>query len=105
MNITDDKGNVVAKVTSVGPKSGTDLEEGIWVEVQAADGTRPTLCLVKGRPGGSAEDGWYLGVFRDAKKPGVACDLAVSFSAKDGPMIQAVRGKEVIIKSLFDLLA
>ncbi len=99
MNITDDKGQVVAKVTSVA-KHG-EIEEGIWLEVQAADGTRPTLCLVKGPCAGA--NGWYLGVYRDTRNPGVACDFAISFT-KDGPVIQATKGREVVSKNLFDLL-
>lgn len=102
MEIKDDKGNVVAKVVAA---VGGGIEEGVWIEVQAADGTRPTLCLVKDKPGGPFGGGWYVGAYRDARHPGVACDVAISLTEKDGPTLQATRGKEVRIKSLFDLLA
>lgn len=105
MNIKCDKTErVIAKVTAAGPNSA-GCEEGVWVEVQAADGTKPTLCLVKDKPGGSFDGGWYLGVYRDANNPGIACDLAVSFCKKDGPTLQVVKGQEVKIVNLFDLIS
>lgn len=102
MELHDKNGKLIAKISASG--AGGGLEEGVWVEIQAADGTRPTLCLVKGKPHGEADDGWYLGVYRDTKQPGIACDFAISFTKSGGPVLQATKGKEVRSKSLFDLL-
>jgi hypothetical protein len=103
VEIKDCNGKVIAKVVAADPNvSGCD--EGIWLEVQADDGTRPMLCLVKDKPDGPFGGDWYIGAYRDSKQPGIACDLAISLT-KDGPVLQAVRGKEVRQKSLFDLLA
>jgi hypothetical protein len=100
--LKDDGGKVIATVTAADVNS-KGCDEGIWVEVRADDGTRPTLCLVKDTKSGPFAGGWYLGVFRDAKKPGTACDLAVSFG-KEGVILQATKGKEVRIVNLFDLI-
>ena len=100
--IKDDSGKVIASVTAA-DVNAAGCDEGVWVEVKADDGTRPTLCLVKDKKGGPFSGGWYLGVFRDAKSPGTGCDLAVSFG-KDGPTLQVVKGKEVRIVNLFDVI-
>lgn len=108
MNICDSKGKVIATVTAADPNMA-DVDEGVWLEVQADDGTRPTLCLVKQRGKSSrnpieSAGRWYLGVYRDARKPGVACDLAITFGP-EGPVLQVVKGKEVRQVNLFDHFA
>lgn len=95
-------GKTVATVTAADVNSAT-CDEGVWVEVKADDGTRPTLCLVKDVKGGPYQGDWFLGVFRDARRPGKGCDLAVSFTA-EGPVLQVAKGGEVKIVNLFDLL-
>lgn len=107
MNIQDDKGKVIAKVTAADPNDA-HCDEGVWVEVKADDGTRPTICLVKLKPlPGSTTAPWYLGVYRDAKSSDVigGCDLGVSFTEKEGPVLQVRRGDDVKIVNLFDLLS
>lgn len=100
LEIKDENGNAVATVTAK-KSNETDCAEGVWLTLNAADGTKPTLCLVNRKEGG-----WYLGVYRDANKPKVGCDLAISFGDK-GPEVQVVRGDspdDVVIVSLFDFL-
>ena len=99
MELKDTNGKVIAKVTGCDCNAG-DVDEGVWVEVLADDGTRPTLCLVKTKTKGE----WYLGVYRDAKAPSIkACDLAVSFGGV-GPTLQVTKGDKVAIVDLFDLV-
>jgi hypothetical protein len=103
MEIKDINGKIIATVTAADPNTA-GCDEGLWVELKADDGTRPTLCVVKDRPG-DYSIGWYLGVYRDAKNPGVnGCDLAISFNS-GGPMLQVRSGDKVKIVSLFDLIA
>ncbi len=88
MEIKDDNGKVIAKV-SAADVNAAGCDEGVWVEVQADDGTRPTVCLIKDKPCGPFAGGWYLGVYRDTTQKDItACDLAVSFTA-EGPVVQA----------------
>lgn len=100
VEIKDKKGKVIAKITAADPDA-SGCDEGLWVEIQADDGTRPTLCLVKGK----ANDplGWYLGVYRDVEKTKGPCDFALSFG-KNGPELQVTKGKETKSVNLFDLL-
>jgi hypothetical protein len=104
VDIKDDKGKVVAKVTAANPDSDS-CDEGVWVEMQADDGTRPTLCFIKPKAGSVYTTGWYLGVYRDAKKPAAGCDIGLSFDEKAGPILQVVRGDDVKTVNLFDLLS
>lgn len=105
MELKDEKGKVIAKVTAADPNN-TQCDGGVWVELQADDGTRPTLCIVKGRPG-DYSSGWYVGVYRDgrARDVGQGCDLAVSFDPQAGPVLQVRQGDQAKIVNLFDLLA
>lgn len=104
MELKDSKGKVVAKVTAADPNiAGCD--EGIWLEVQADDKTKPTLCLVKDKPDGPHKGNWYLGVYRDANQANAGCDLAVTFDKEKGPVLQIVKpGHPPKIVSLYDLV-
>jgi len=96
-------GKVVATVNAANP-NGSGCDEGVWVEMQADDGTRPTLCMVKDKPDGPFKGAWYFGVYRDTKDTNIACDFAILFDKEKGPQLQVVRGQEVQAASLFDLL-
>ena len=91
------KGKVVAVITAADPNS-QDCDEGVWLEVQADDGSKPTLCLIKRKDGS-----WYLGVYRDANHAH-ACDLSVLFDKEEGPTLQVAKGKDVVTTKLFDLI-
>jgi hypothetical protein len=99
MEIKTPSGKVVATVSAADPNTEF-CDEGVWIEVKADDGTRPTLCLIKRKP----DEDWYLGVYRDVKKTAGACDLGLTFS-KEGPILQVVKAGEVKVVNLFDLLA
>ena len=105
MEIKDQNGKVIAKITGADQNiSGCD--EGVWVELQADDGTRPTLCMVKDQPGGPHGGNWYLGVYRDSHAAKiVACDLAIMFCKEHGPELQVTKGDQVKSYNLFDLLS
>jgi hypothetical protein len=101
--LKDDAGKVVATVTGANPDAN-GCDEGVWLELQADDGTRPTLCLVKDKKGGHMHGAWFLGVFRDARNTGSGCDLAITFDKADGPVLQVIKGGKVKHADLFDLL-
>lgn len=103
LELKDKSGKVIAKVTAADPNvAGCD--EGVWLEIQADDGSKPTLCLIKDKPSGPFKGGWYLGVYRDVRHAGPGCDFAISFDKENGPSIQVTKGQEVKQRSLFDLL-
>lgn len=106
LELKDSHGRVVAKIMAANPDA-LHADEGIWLEVQADDGMRPTLCLMKTksrstRTGPEGGD-WYIGMYRDAKNVAIGCDFGISFTA-DGPVVQVVKGNEVKSVNLFDLL-
>ncbi len=94
MDIKDSKGKVIAKVTAADPNQ-SECQEGLWLEVVADDGTKPTICLIK------KTSDWYLGVYRDANDA-YACDFAIIFNKEEGPSIQVTKGKEVKTVNLFE---
>jgi len=93
-NITDHKGKIIATVMAADPNA-QGCDEGVWVELRADDGTKPTICLVKDRPDGPHHGAWYLGVYRNALAPNPGCDLAVTFSEAEGPVLQVIKGDSV----------
>lgn len=101
--LKDNNGKVIAEVTAADVNQ-PGCDEGVWVEMKADDGTKPTICFVKDKPGGPQNGGWYLGFYRDTNNAGPACDFAICFDKKDGPILQVTRGDEVKQVSLFDLL-
>lgn len=103
MEIKDKNGKVVAMVTAMNSEGGP-TDEGIWLEVQADDGTKPTLCLIKSQ--GYRQPGdWFLGVYRDARSKDIrACDLAIRFSVNDGVTLQVAQNGKVKVVNLFDLI-
>jgi hypothetical protein len=44
--------------------------------MNAGDGTKPTLCMIDRD---KSQGGMYFGFYRDANKPKIGCDLAISF--------------------------
>ena len=98
-----DGDKVIATVTAADANVG-GCDEGIWIEVKADDGTRPTICLIKDKPKGPHSGAWYLGVYRDVNKAGIACDFAILFDKNKGPQLQVVKGSQVKIINLFDHL-
>lgn len=103
MTIKDQNGKVRAKITAMDINS-PGCDEGIWVEIVTDDGTTPCLCFVKDTPDGPHNGNWYLGVYRDVNNPSIGCDVALIFDPKSGPKIQVVRGEQVKLISLFDLI-
>lgn len=101
-NIRDKDGKLVASIDAADPEI-SGCEGGVWMELFTKDGANPLLCFVKDAPGGPTGGAWYLGVYSDKTNPGNGCDFAISFTG-DGPMLQARKGKDVRVISLFDLL-
>jgi len=96
--LKDKDGNVVAKIQAESPGQ-LECKSGIWLTLQTDDGTEPTICIVKTGTGG-----WYLGFYRDSKSSPVACDLAVTFDKKDGPLLQVAKGNEIETVSLMSFI-
>lgn len=101
--IKDVNGKVIAAITAADPNED-GCDEGLWLEVRADDGTRPTISLVKDKPDGPMKGAWYLGFYRNAKNTILGCDLTITFT-KDGPVLQVIKNEELIIINLFDILA
>lgn len=103
VEIKDEFGKVIARVTDANPNVN-GCEEGVWCEIQAADGSKPTLCLIKDKEDGTFDGDWYIGAYRDSKNAPFGCDLAIRFT-QQGPTLQVIKGKDVKILNLFDLLS
>lgn len=101
IEIKTEQGCVVAKITAANPNIH-GCEEGVWIELQATDLTKPTLCFIKDKPNGTFEGDWYIGAYRNANVAPLGCDFAIRFS-KDGPIIQMIKGGEVKIIHLYDI--
>lgn len=102
--VKDKNGKVVVEVeTRDGPRG--PLDEGVWVTVNADDGTRPTLAFVK-HTGHGYDGEWYLGVYRDTQSgdPHMACDLAVLFTTDRGPVLQVAKGGKFKTVDLYELI-
>ncbi len=95
---------VVATITAKNVNS-PECDEGVWVELKADDGTKPTLCMIKTKKDDTFGGDWYLGVYRDASDANiVACDVGIVFS-KNGPAIQVAKGDKVKIVDLFEMIS
>lgn len=100
MELKDSKGKIVATVTAH-DGSGGPVDEGVWVEVQAGDGTRPTICLINSTDVAGTD--WYVGFYRDAKARDIkGCDFAVALT-EHGPTLQVIKDGQIRIVDLFDL--
>ena len=101
MELKDAKGEVVATVEAHGTPGG-GVDAGVWVTFKTDDGSRPTLCFIKGNAHGHFGKRFFMGVYRDVNEPDKGCDFAISFDEKDGPCLQIVRGDEVRVVSLME---
>lgn len=99
MELKDADDNVIADV-SVSNFDGHG-SRGFWLTLHGSDGTRPSICLIDNKTG---TENFYIGFYKNSAYKNVgACDLAVSFS-EDGPELQVVKDKEIILVNLFDMV-
>lgn len=97
MEIKDSKGNVIAKITSARPAQ-EQCQEGVWLEMQCTNGTRPTICLIAQQNGN-----FYVGAYKNIANSPKACDFAVTLTA-NGPELQILKGDKTKIINLYDFI-